>query len=185
MSTVTAFKNLEMADSNNTHNSKADAIAEGRRKSQEAREWLLERINVAQRLESFLLKLEFDELLKLESGIAAVKHQKRIEAEEERKAEEARQAAAQKIREIAAQAGLAIEIPGQQKIKAKRTRSRANIDPEKYAVKFQDTEQTHFWSGMGRAPAPFAHAMKKGYKKEELLNPKSGKVLTMAKGPAK
>lgn len=177
MATVAQLSPPSLVSDNTT---KAAAIAEGRRKSEEAKAWLLERINTSQRLEAFLCKLEFDELLKLESGIANVKHQKRVEAEEQRKQEAARQAAAQKIRELAAEAGLDVDITGTPKAK----RSRAGIDPEKYAIKFDDTEQTHYWSGMGRAPAPFAHAMKKGgYKKEELLNHKNGKVFTMAKGP--
>lgn len=179
MATVSQLRQPEF---DSESNSKAAAIADGRRRAEEARTWLLERIHTAQRLDAFLSKLDFDELVKLEGGIARIKHEKRQEAEEERKQEEARQAAAQKIREMAAEAGLNVDIAGAQP--AKRKAHRPNINPEKYAIRFQDTNQVHYWSGMGRAPTVFAHAMKKGgYKKDELLNHGEGRILTMAKSP--
>jgi len=157
---------------------KGAAILEGRKKAAAAEEYILERLNVAQRLEAFLNRLEFDQLLKLEDGVKAVKERKRKEAEAERKAAEAREQAEQKLRELAAEHGIEIEVKGSAKKKRK------SADPEKYAIHFGDTGNTYYWSGCGHAPKQFKAALDKGIKKDALINPKGGKPYSMAKEPS-
>lgn len=158
---------------------RANAIAEGRRKSGEALEYLLERINVAQRLETFLDKLEFEQLVKLEDGIKAIKDKKRREAEAERLAAAEREKIEQQIRELAAKHGIDVELKGSAAVKKKRK----GVDPERYAVKFEDTGNIYYWSGMGHPPKAFKHALEKGFKKEALLKPASGNVFSISKEP--
>lgn len=157
---------------------KASAIVEGRKKSEAAEAYLLERIDNAQRLETFLKRFDFETLVRLEDGIKTIKDLKRRQAEEERKAEEEREKVAQQIREMAAKAGIDLELKGVKEAK------RRTADPERYAVKFKDTGDIFYWSGHGHAPKAFKYAMKeKGYKKEDLLNPKTGKFFEIAKAP--
>lgn len=158
---------------------KGTAMAEGRRKTEEAEAYLMERINSAQRLEAFLNRLNFDTLVKLEDGIKLIKDRKRLEAEEERKAQIEREKVEQKILELAAAAGIELEITG-----AKKRKRKAGTDPEKYAVHFKDTGETFYWSGCGMPPKPFKYAIEeKKFKKETLLNPKNGKPFGIAKAP--
>lgn len=158
--------------------SRGDAIAIGRRRTAEAEQYFLEKLDSAQKLEAFLKKFDFDQLVKLEDTVKKVKEEKRRDAEEERKAAEEREKVEQKIKELATEHGIELEIKG---ATARKRKVKAN--PEKYAIEFKDTGNIYYWSGMGHPPKYFKHALDKGIKKETLLNPKSGKPYGMTKEP--
>ncbi len=102
-----------------------------------------------------LSKMSDDELKALEDAI----RRERVRRENERKRE-----AEKKIKEIAAAAGLAVEIhaPG---TRAKGRAGRGGLPP-----KYRNPDNpSQTWSGRGKRPAWFKEALEKGRKPEELL----------------
>lgn len=151
----------------------------GRQKAIEVQEFLEERFTSTQRAEAFFKRFDYDFLVKMRSTIdevAAAKHKEFLQEQAElaKKAE-----AIEKIRALAAEHDIEIEGMSNGKKKKKGARKR-NLDPEKYAVKYKDEPQPHFWTGFGHAPKPFKAAMEKGFKKEDMLNPKTGKYFEIS-----